>query len=543
MNRQDKKPGFLYRLFFKDPYRDIGDLPEVDWQPNPLDEWPAADIPSPPYLGNDRPFGAAPTLKRWVKLQISSAEIQANMELHDFPIEIGSAPCSIQLQGKGISPRHAIMDLHGGVLTITDANSKHGVSIGNAWLDPGIDYIINAGDIILIGRTKITVLDYAKHAQTPKTQEIFDPEDIMSPDEIMDALEDELASITPLYMEITDDPILVSDAVHEDDDDFIDKDIKALKWEEEISTSLPTEEFVENQPEPEPEPNPEPEPEPILDMQPTNKKTTLVKLMDEPDASLFFHVLDMKEPTQEEPAQPEDILLVEEIVSKEVEEKIEEKAIENIIEDTIEEPTKEIVEENLDETSDKILDEVFDEIVEETLEETQNEVEEELARFETITTEEIIGEELTINPAYEAPEQEVENQIPELDLSAEEFIEALIEKSAARPTPSWKMKDLQEPELGLNKEPKLEPKLESKPKSEPIIEQESKTDPEITPTEASNKICHKCSTANSENDKFCGACGTALGLPAPQVKAFCGQCGTKNEYKFKFCGECGHKLS
>ncbi|MCL2360185.1 MAG: zinc ribbon domain-containing protein [Defluviitaleaceae bacterium] len=438
MSRHNKKPGLLYRIFFKDPYRDLDDLPEGEWQPNPMDEWPEVDMPSPPYLGAERPFGAAPTVKRWVKLQLSSPEINAEMELHDFPIEIGSAPCSIQLQGKGISPRHAIMDLHNGVLTVTDTHSKNGVSIGSTWLNPGVGYPVNPGDVVLIGRTKITVLDYPRHYQPPPAKkDTYVPEDIMSPEEILEALDEELAGL------------MVPPQEEEEEQE----------WGEEIIEYIPPqeEEIPEEEP-PEEIPIPEPEPPPTLE--PINKKTTLVKLMDEPDASLFFHVLDIKDPTQqEEEPQPEEGPAVEEIEEIEVEPE----------KDAEEEVEEAIVEETLDEEIIEIIEEPEPEEVE---------------------------------PEVEIQEG-IPEEIPEIDLSAEEFIEALIEKSSARPTPSWKSKE---------------------------------------PPSKATKTCTKCNTANNKKDKFCGGCGTPLNIPTPAIRPFCGECGAKNENMTKFCGECGHKL-
>jgi len=459
MSRSHKKPGLLYRIFFKDPYKDSYDLPEEEWQPNPLDEWPE-EIPAPPYLGTDRPFGAAPTLKRWVKLKISSDELNAQMELQDFPIEIGSSPCSLQLNDKGINPRHAIMDLHNGVLTITDNHSKNGVSVGSAWLNPGVCYPVNPGDIILIGRTNIKVIDYARHPQqnpAPQTE-------IYTADDIFEAMDEELGLL----------PALEEEPEQEVEEEIIE---------------LP----------------PLPEPEPI------NKRTTLVKLMDEPEGSLLYHVLDMKEPVPIEKEQPVEKIEIEEIEIKEIElEEIEEiMAVERIEEPKeIEIPDELIKEEQHEDKFQDKFQEIFDELPE-------------------VFTVDILDE----PPIY--------------DLSTDDFIEALIEKSTTRPIPSWKTKEQPKPAPIIEFEPlpELKPILELEPISEPTPDPEPIPEPEPLPTPSPKpqKICSKCNTSNQENDKFCGACGTPL-IAEKAVKSFCGQCGTKNTHNLKFCGECGYKL-
>src|SRR5438105_2555689 len=47
--------------------------------------------------------------------------------------------------------------------------------------------------------------------------------------------------------------------------------------------------------------------------------------------------------------------------------------------------------------------------------------------------------------------------------------------------------------------------------------------------------CLRCHTENSEERRFCGACGAALGRVCPS-------CGFTNDARIKFCGGCGGVL-
>jgi hypothetical protein len=54
--------------------------------------------------------------------------------------------------------------------------------------------------------------------------------------------------------------------------------------------------------------------------------------------------------------------------------------------------------------------------------------------------------------------------------------------------------------------------------------------------------CPECNQPNEPNFKFCGACGTALGLPPEGTWRECPRCKVQNESYLKFCGECGAPL-
>src|SRR5262249_59354918 len=48
--------------------------------------------------------------------------------------------------------------------------------------------------------------------------------------------------------------------------------------------------------------------------------------------------------------------------------------------------------------------------------------------------------------------------------------------------------------------------------------------------------CSKCGVENRERRRFCGGCGSKLGL-------VCAKCGTTNEPGENFCGDCGAALT
>ena len=48
--------------------------------------------------------------------------------------------------------------------------------------------------------------------------------------------------------------------------------------------------------------------------------------------------------------------------------------------------------------------------------------------------------------------------------------------------------------------------------------------------------CPQCGHDNGAEQKFCGECGTRLGL-------LCAECGARNSPSQKFCGECGARLT
>jgi len=577
-----KKPGVLYRIFFKDPEKYRQDE-EPEWQANPVEEQPPlVDIPIPqPYTGPMRPFGAAPMVKRWLKLTIASEDLQADIELTMFPVEIGSVQSSIQLNDKSISPRHAMMDLHNGILTITDTHSQNGVSIGSVWLNPGVPYTINPGDTILIGRTRLTILDFAGRNMVPPPQEpditagAFPPMYITENLRVAPATETPVMPAPPENMVM---PILP----------FVQENEPAIISPTPGPVPAPIQE-PEPVPEPEPmpgyspepalepmpelifEPTPEPIFEPIPEPEPINKINTIAKLMEEPKATLFRDMLGMKEPEPPEtndPPQEDETQPPEDERTGYDEPDTSEAANEEASEPN--EPSDSVfvpltIDDNIDETapdSEPMLDQKSankQELIDKSepkeeqcpaaspqIHDTEQTIEEymesllsssgQLEKWEPTPQEPPQTDEPPTEPAY-TPEQPQEHEtqaspthtpeptstehppeddeIPE-DLTAEDFLEALIQKSSHRPPPKWKA-------ASTSPSPPSE-KHEEPPKQ--------------------NKVCHKCSAANSEKDKFCGACGTLLEATAspPTVKAFCGQCGAKNVHKIKFCGECGYKL-
>ncbi|MGE5496247.1 MAG: zinc ribbon domain-containing protein [Burkholderiales bacterium] len=56
--------------------------------------------------------------------------------------------------------------------------------------------------------------------------------------------------------------------------------------------------------------------------------------------------------------------------------------------------------------------------------------------------------------------------------------------------------------------------------------------------ERAARVCPNCGMENEPGVKFCGECGTKLGVAA----AYCPSCGSENAPGTKFCGECGAKL-
>ena len=551
--REHKKPGRLYRVFFKDPDKYRQD-DEPEWQMDPVEEWLQAEIHIPqPYIPPERPFGAAPTLKRWVKLTIASEDINADIELTMFPIDIGSVQSSIQLNDKNISPRHAVMDLHNGVLTITDAHSQNGVSIGTTWLNPGVPYVVNAGDTILVGRTRITVLDYAGRSMGGSLPNQLDilagvpPHiDLASQEVVMEAMS-----------AATDMPVL--EPVLEKKPEYVPFSIAEFE-------SMPILEpgpMIEPEPIPEPKATPEPEhilepehiSEPELLSEPINKGAILKKLMEEPTTTLFRDVLGMKEPEpkpeeeeeEEEPppeVNPEDEALASEDEALTSED--EQPQDEDLPPPEPMPPSSEICIEETASDSDSKIDSAkepapTDETTQadsspiSTAEQTIEEYMESLLSSSqgpaggVITPADISQsmEKEEQAPAGKTPSEDTapESEAPE-DLSPEDFIEALMQKSSHRPLPKWRANEPEPPSSN----------------SAESINQEIIHKNETPPT--ASKTCPKCSTVNSDKDKFCGACGTGLDIspPTPAVKAFCGQCGAKNVHSIKFCGECGHKL-
>jgi len=531
--RQHKKPGILYRVFFKDPDKYRQDE-EPEWQMDPIEEWLQGEIPAtmavqasnsnneheadfyfePPiqqHTPQERPFGAAPTLKRWVKLTIASESIHADVELTMFPIDIGSVQSSIQLNDKNISPRHAVMDLHNGILTITDTHSQNGVSIGSTWLNPGEPYTVNSGDTILIGRTRITVLDYAGRGmagslptQSDKVTGTPPNVDVISQEDMLEAMGVEI----PASLENMEGPTPQEELV---DESIENEEPEAVPIDEPEAVPI-------DEPEPEPAPEfvPELESEPMLEPEPINNAATLKKLMEEPTATLFRAVLGMEEPEPEIETEPP----IEDETSTSEDKPSQEEPLPSEIltaEDNISETTPEPKQESINtpepqkepESTKPLTTPIEEQTIEEYMESLLNSPHDMAAEALNPNLSQVMANE----KPPQANENPLEDEIPE-NLSPEDFIEALMQKSINRTPPSWRSKDQEPPK-------KDEP-------SSPVI-----------------KTCPKCSTANNDEDKFCGSCGTSLDTAPPPitVKAFCGHCGAKNVHKIKFCGECGYKLT
>jgi len=146
-------------MFFQDPNK--GRQPEPDSPPSYDDEWATGVAPiHVPFLAHEEAT-AEIINENWVQLTISSTELATTVELTEFPIDIGSHASGIQLNDKAISPHHAVMDLHNGTLTITDTNSQTGVYIGDKIINPNVPYTLLPGATIGVGLTKITIEDFA----------------------------------------------------------------------------------------------------------------------------------------------------------------------------------------------------------------------------------------------------------------------------------------------------------------------------------------------------------------------------------------------
>jgi len=240
-------------MFFQDPNK--GKHPEPTSPPPYDDEWATGDIPIQiPYLAPEESH-AEVLDEKWVQLTISSTELTTTVELVDFPIDIGSHASGIQLNDKAISPRHAVMDLHNGTLTITDTNSQTGVYIGDKIINPNVPYTLLPGATINLGLTKITVEDFAGNGNAGNRAL---PTDIFAKD---------LVETVDLgdFLDVAPDEMPIDDSIHD----------------------APPDEEVK----------------------PT--RSTLTKLLDEPDALLFRDVLGISEP-EPEPEEEEEEVAVEE---------------------------------------------------------------------------------------------------------------------------------------------------------------------------------------------------------------------------------------
>ena len=378
------------------------------------------------------PPPAAPPTNKWIKLAIRSEQIQTVVELDTFPVEIGSVKSSFKLNDKGISPRHAVMDLHSDMLSIVDTHSQNGVSIGDNLIEPGVAYPLFPGDTVIVGRTEITIIDYSRNGdEAPPTSD--EPPEQTSHARLQSAPESDI----PVFADIPNEM--------ETPGIFVDPD--AFEPLEDIPAEMP---------------------QPLAEPEPAGTTSTIMKLLDEPNIALFRDVLELGELPQPDSA-----------ADTEPERELTSDDIDQTLQEPEPEPIKKPEPPKSEETPEPIKDEV--------------------------------------------------PPTPVLALTAEEFIDALVDESSHAELL---------PELTL---------------AEQLASMDIETPPPPTPQEPEPSEeaseaplnCSQCGTANQANDKFCGKCGTSLKAappPPPEVKAFCGQCGAKNEHMTKFCGDCGYKL-
>ena len=443
---QRQRRSFLHWLFFQSPEKRRPKRPPIALLPDYREarpEQPERNIPD--YADNvetmaethhsgaeDTQFRESPSPvqapNKWIRLAIRSEKVQTVVELTTFPVEIGSVQSSIKLNDKGISPRHAVMDLHTDMLSIVDTHSQNGVSIGDNLIAPGVVYPVFPGDTVIVGSTEITVIDYSRNIE----------EDLAAPaghePTGHEPHADEAGSQTtqPDAQDVDETPSPAAleapvQAMHESPEAPQVQETQDIPVDTEAAAVKPDQ---------------------------ANTTSTIVKLLDEPNMSLFRDVLELGEPPQE-------------------------------AEDP--EPERQLTSEDIDES----------------LPEPE--------------------------PAEQTEKPEPPAYSPILALTAEEFIDALVDESSHAELL---------PELTLAEQ------LASMDIEAPPLK--AQTDEPVPPGPAGasdvSPVCGTCGTSNEANDKFCGKCGASLKAAPPQVKAFCGQCGAKNEHKTKFCGDCGYKL-
>ncbi|MDR2182717.1 MAG: FHA domain-containing protein [Clostridiales bacterium] len=140
-----KKRGFFSWLFFQDPDKGKNKT-EAEPQAFPVDS------------------GIPDLAPGWANLSVFIDGVQTDMEMSVFPFNIGriDSPGGIKIDDKGISRQHAIVDLQNGVLTITDANSKNGVTVGANKIFPGAPTPLQRGDSAKIGHAEIIFNDFSQ---------------------------------------------------------------------------------------------------------------------------------------------------------------------------------------------------------------------------------------------------------------------------------------------------------------------------------------------------------------------------------------------
>ena len=135
------KRNFFDWLFFQEP--SAGTAPAVS---------PATHRPPPAQVGD-----------RWVKLSVYLDIMPFDRIMSSFPFAIGrtDTPGGMKIDDKSVEKRHAIIDMQGSVITVTDNNSKSGVYVGTNRIMPGVATPLNRGDVIKIGPANIAVTDFS----------------------------------------------------------------------------------------------------------------------------------------------------------------------------------------------------------------------------------------------------------------------------------------------------------------------------------------------------------------------------------------------
>jgi len=421
---------------------------------------------------------------KWIKLAIRSEKVQTVVELTSFPVEIGSVQSSIKFNDKGISPRHAVMDLHTDMLSIIDTHSQNGVYIGDNLIEPGVVYPVFPGDAITVGSTEIIVIDYSRNSEEtetesadyePTNQKPIEPdEQINQPDAPTIDETEEVHDIAPVIPDAQDTHATEAYGTSEQTMDMtsvwfaqpIPDDITSA----DDGSSAPPIDTISTVGAPTAHPADTISAAVTSPPDPVNITSSIKKLLDEPNISLFRDVLELGEPEDNDP-EPD----VRSLTSEDTNETL---------------PEPEVAKEP------------------EPTEESEDMAE----------------------PVQ--PEPKKAPSTPVLALTAEEFIDALVDDS---------------PRSGLLPELALAEQLASmdiETPPPPHAEEPAKqTVPPPRPPKENSKVCGNCETTNEAKDKFCGKCGTQLKAPPPAIKAFCGQCGAKNVHLTKFCGDCGFLLA
>ena len=250
MHRRQNR-SFVHWLFFQNPNKSRSSIS-------------TEEAPDTQYIGGSLYDDQAPD--KWVKLAVYSDDERFDIEAALFPIHIGRENSDIIIDDESVSPLHAVMDLQKGILTITDVHSMKGVSIGSGWLDPGVKYSVSPGEIIRIGSAEIEVIDFAgSDIQTSDYPELLGRgEWIESATETHDS---------PIFADILD----------------VDSPFNPFEKAEKEPVKPLITAVIEPEPPPEPELKEPPAP------------STIVKLLDEPDALLFTDVLGKRVPLVEVP--------------------------------------------------------------------------------------------------------------------------------------------------------------------------------------------------------------------------------------------------